>query len=336
MDLVLHISKLLFSNNILVIPNLGVFEVSIQEAYIHPVSNDFTPKYKKIKFTKNFEATDSVLSKSIIDGNSDKIIEAFVIDVKNSLENGKSFNFKNIGVLKMHSSGTIIFEQDLSFNYEKSFFGLEAFEGQLIKKEEDKKIVVLNAEEDKPKRRLLWLWFSVLTVAVLVVLFMIFKDNFVSDNSQPIVIKDTTVNTKLHNDLVDNDVFIDTNMLDSVEDSTLVNSEIDSSSVDVSNVNVKEQADTQLVALVDKTTIEPKTKKKYYVIAACFRSESKAREYLQEIKQKGYNDASIEGKTAGGLIRVCYAGFDKRYKAKKFLEETSAKEAKNLWIQRIR
>jgi len=303
-DLSLHISKLLFSQNKLVIPKLGVFEVEIQDAYNHPVSNEFTPKFKVIKFSKNFDAIDDFISKSLSEKDADKLISDFVEGVKKSLETNKSFEFVNIGILKLHNSGALIFEQNTDFNYEKSYFGLEAFISKPIEKEKENVISKTNAEKNKPKAKLLWLWFIV-------------------KEDKPI--ENITV------EKIDN--IAETNIIatDSTNEPVISDSVINEEIVPVEEqIAVEEQAQEEAVV-----EVKPVSTKKYYVIAGCFKSDEKAQEYLQEIQQKGYTEASIEGKTNGGLIRVCYAGFDRYSKANAFMQEASVKESKPLWIQKI-
>lgn len=330
-DLSLHISKLLFSQNKLVIPKLGVFEVEIQEAYNHPVSNEFTPKYKKIKFSKNFDAIDDYISKSLSEKDADKLISDFVEGVKYSLETTKSYEFVNIGTLKLHDSGALIFEQVSDFNFEKSYFGLEAFVSKPIEKEKEIVVSPTNIKKDKPKAKLLWLWLSIAAVAILVVVFVIFRDTIMPKKPEIVVNEKKPIESVINenaDNVVDTDtVDIDTNGVIASSDTGAVEEAIPVEE----QVTVEDKA--QETAVVEE--VKPVKTKKYYVIAGCFKSDVKAKEYLQEIQQKGYTEASIEGKTNGGLIRVCYAGFDSYSKAKVFMKEASDKESKSLWIQKI-
>lgn len=330
MDLSLHISKLLFLHNRLVIPKLGVFEVEIQDAYNHPVSDDFTPKYKKIKFSKDFLATDNFLSKSISGVDADKIISEFVDYVKHSLETNKSFEFVNIGNLKLHDSGALVFEQDLDFNYEKSYFGLAEFISNPIEREKEIVTANLQTEKNVSKPKLLWLWLSIAAVAILVVIFIFFQDYIIPNKPQIIVKDEQPIETVIEQN-ANNDANTEIVKIDSTNEPVISDSSIIEETAKVEEqIKVEEQPQEVVVEKV-----KPISTKKYYVIAGCFQSDTKAQEYLIEIQQKGYNEASIEGKTNGGLIRVCYAGFDRYSKATAFMNEVSSKESKSLWIQKI-
>jgi cell division protein FtsN/nucleoid DNA-binding protein len=332
MDINLHISKLLFTHNRVVVPNFGVFEIEVQEAYNHPVSNEFTPKFKKIKFLKNFEAKDDLLERTI-EGESKNIITDFVESLKKELKENKQFEFKNIGIVKMHSSGALIFEQEMDFNYEKSFFGLKAFTAIPVVINEEIPVTPIAVEDEKPKRKLVWLWISMVAAAAIIAVLLIFQEQIFVKNT-PVVVKQEEPVTPDAQSITPN---LDTNdsmvTETTIADTVAVDSNIDSvESQEIAKVDVPEKSDVKPVAEV---TPQPESNKKYYVIAGCFRSDDKAQEYLQEIIQKGYTEASIEGKTSGGLIRVCYAGFERRSKAKSFMEETAVKESKSLWIQKI-
>ena len=72
----------------------------------------------------------------------------------------------------------------------------------------------------------------------------------------------------------------------------------------------------------------------YYVIAGCFRSENKANRLLKDLKANGFENASIEGKTPNGLIRVCYASYPKRRQASNYMLKLQNQGRKGVWIQK--
>lgn len=333
MDIGLHISKLLFSQKKVVIPKLGVLELETKDVYNHPVSNEFTPKHKVIKFSKNFDAVENNLAKSFQHVNAEKLVSEFVDNIKKSLENNGSFVLKNIGILKMHSSGALIFEQDKDFNYEKSYFGLQAFSANTIENIEEPIVATTQASNEKPKRKFLWLWISVSAAAILLVVFIMYKYIIYQDDTtivkvkSPIEIDSNAVISQVSNDTLSIDTLANT-------DSNNIEQDVNIDSINNADVAIAEEQ----IPVENKVTepTEHIASKKYYVIAGCFRSDAKAQEYLEEIRQRGYSEASIEGKTNGGLIRVCYAGFDTHTDAKVFMEETANKESKSLWIQKIK
>jgi cell division protein FtsN len=122
--------------------------------------------------------------------------------------------------------------------------------------------------------------------------------------------------------------------------------ELDTDSIGTEDSLVTDNAshlERQAAAEIIPEEVEPLPKEvrtiaaqnQYYIIAGCFRSEQKAEQYLADIKQNGYPNATIQGKTDQGLTRVCYAGFPNMTEAKVHLKEVIEKENKSLWIQRI-
>ncbi len=344
MDLSLYISKLLFDNSRVEIPGLGIFESKIIDAYHHPVSHEFTPKSRKISFAKDTNAKDSTLVNYLNAEDGEQLITSFVNEVNKSLEENKEFYFKNIGWLKVHSTGSLVFEQEEDFNYEKSFFGLETFSQEPIKIKEEVKTKALPMLEATPEsvRSMTWIWWLVgVSVAASIVVTIIMNWELISKPEPKQIAQQESVqetNPIEENESADiegestnkeSQAVVVEGYTDSIESDTMVAEEL--AEVESIEESEPEQVQEEIPIVVEPT----QGNKKYYVIAGCFRSNNKAQDYLSGIKDKGYSDASIEGKTPKGLIRVCYGGFETRAQAKVFLNEVSEKENKNLWIQKI-
>ena len=88
--------------------------------------------------------------------------------------------------------------------------------------------------------------------------------------------------------------------------------------------------------MVEVAVVEEKQHNRpvYYVIAGCFRSEFKANRLLEDLKTDGFEDASIEGKTPNGLIRVCYSSYPKRRQASNYMLKLQNQGRKGVWIQK--
>ncbi len=336
MDINILISRLLFQNSRVVIPDFGVLETTMQEAFHHPVSNEFFPKFKKISFTKNYQAEDKMLVKALQGNDAEQQINIFVDKLKDELNQQKKYTMPHLGVFSLHSSGAIVFEQETDFNYEKTYFGLESFKMEPIKKVDAKPIIKAAPEPEERKSRA-WLWIAILSVASLLVVgvFKFMKQNKsgIEREVNPVINRDNTGNKQI--DTVKQ--ILSAKMTDTAtaeiekvspaetiaaKDSLKRNTEAEHKK-EVSTMQEKEEGQDYQI------------KKKYYVIAGCFKSSKKAADFLKEIQQSGYPNASIEGKTRGGLIRVCYAGFAKSYQAKKFIKQAEQKKLKGLWIQKI-
>lgn len=343
MDLSLYISKLLFDNKKVEIPGLGIFESKIIDAYHHPVSHEFTPKSRKISFAKDINAKDSALVNYLNAEDGEQLLASFVNEVNKSLEEKKEYYFKNIGWLRMHSTGSLVFEQEEGFNHEKSFFGLETFSQEPIKvKEEVKTKAMPLLETTESDRNMIWIWWVVgVSVAASIVVAVLMNWEIISKPESKQIAQQETVQETIpieNSDVTDiesestneeSQAIAVENYTDSIESDTIVAEELAEAE------SIEEFESEQNQEEIPIAVEQERGSKKYYVIAACFRSNNKAQNYLSGIKDKGYSDASIEGKTPKGLIRVCYGGFETRAQAKVFLKEVSEKENKNLWIQKI-
>ena len=119
-------------------------------------------------------------------------------------------------------------------------------------------------------------------------------------------------------------------IVDDFADTVVVVEEPQDTLKEVEPVETPEEAEKETVAISQPQT----TGTHYFVIAGCFRSSVKADNYLADLKQKGY-DASIEGRTAGGLIRVCYGSYPSWREASKAAGVISEKEGTSAWVQKI-
>ncbi len=353
----LHISKLLFDYNKVVVPGLGVFEANVQETYHHPVSNEFAPKFKKIVFVRDTNINDELLAKAIATDNADELIKKYTESLIKELTDTKKFYIENVGWLKQIPSGALIFEQDKGFNYEKSYYGMQAFTMPALAVKEDEKIVIppvvktkiksnnvlnepINSLEEKNIKQQnnqdkynnttpsvnndkskIWLWLIITgAVAMIIFAFIIYTDYLIPKEKKEHVkaeLTNTTKNVKAEKTILDE--------IDSSNISKASTKMVDNDSINNKTINIKSKT-------IDKNI----NNKQYYVIAGCFRSTVKANEYLSFLKNNGYPNASIEGKTSGGLTRVCYKGFDTRSAADNYLDKVSKKENKELWIQMIK
>jgi hypothetical protein len=322
MNISLSISKLLFIHNHLVIPKLGVFNLESRDAYHHPVSHEFTPKYRRITFTANPNINDEVLILSLQTDDAQNLVKEFVKTTLASLNNKEIVYLENIGWFKPQASGGFVFEQDLSFNYDKDYFGLTSFEQvpSNLPQEVSPTPSVVSA---KPKTNWKpWLTWAavVLLLAILGASIYIFKDKFTAKQSNIIVkVTDNKLDEK--------------NIVAVAQEDSIITASIDS----VIESEIVDSLSKEIVAQssLDDQNIANTSTAQYFIIAACFKSDKNAQDYLLKLKASGYENASIKGKTSSGLIRVCYAGFKTQAEANATLTQISDKEQKQLWIEKI-
>ncbi|MCK5846600.1 MAG: hypothetical protein KAG84_04120 [Bacteroidales bacterium] len=313
----IHISKLLFSNSKVVVNGLGYFEAIDKEAYHHPVSHDFTPKTKKITFHLDKNAKDSLLAKTLGSNNADILISAFVKQVIKDLRDGKKAVIPHIGVISIHEKGGIVFIQDKDIAFDNNFFGMEEFHQEpiTVAQASPKAIIIPNKEKEKGSNKM-WIWIAIVgIVASLIIVYVFLNDD-----------------AKLQNDK--SEVVI-TDKLEIKGVKKIEAKEIVANSVE--NEDIAINTDTVVDIIVETPVVEANVAENgaYYVMAGCFKSSHKAKHYLRELKNGDYPNASINGKTSSGLIRVCYDSFSNETAAEEYMLKVSKKENKDLWMQLI-
>jgi cell division septation protein DedD len=158
-------------------------------------------------------------------------------------------------------------------------------------------------------------------------------------------IAETKTDTKVKPKLAEPDINKDKESQIAIDDSKEDSAEAEVFAEDtIDNTASENDVMDEEVAKVEVVEKEPKTEPEvvinktegpqYYVIAGCFRSEFKANRLLNDLQSKGFENASIEGKTPNGLIRVCYATYPKRHQASNYMLKLQNQGRKGVWIQK--
>lgn len=337
MDVVFKLSNLLFVHDRVVVYGLGIFTTEIEKAYVHPVEHSFTPEFKKIKFQANKSVNDSLLIDVIGDPNAENIIADFVSKVQKGLKEGNRVQLKNIGYLYTHHTGEIILEQDRTFNYVKKNFGLQGFVQEPVNKvvaTESSTISAANPVEKKKSRVGLYiLWAAAIVLVIIAVwkyehISTLFEKDIVVENiptpKSNIIDSKSSLVTNDSNDTIEKQI--------RAEDTTAINEK--ENSTEPTEVNTMETSSKVIEKEEAPVEVIKQQGTVYYVIAGCFRSEYKADRLLVELKKEGFGQASIEGKTPTGLIRVCYASYPKRRQASNYMLKLQNQGRKGVWIQK--
>lgn len=322
MDISTFIIKLLFKQDSVAIESFGFFIKKEQNAYIHPVSNTFSPPQFELKFHQDASCADNglqnVISTELHMSNEEakfKILN-WLDEVKSDLKSGKKYTIKNLGHLVPHHGNTVLFEVDLSFNFNAENFGLKTFNAQpILTAEPTVPTMVRKIEAKKPTFN--WLKYGVAAILVALVLSLGF----------------------FYKDLILGLFPNEKNVQLSQIDSTLtLQSEVDESIAIQQNAQIdsalqQEQVTDQNVANNENnTSVVARELQPYLLIAGCFKSEENASKYAETLKTKGYALAAVCGQTSG-LYRVCYASFSNQTEANNFLAEIVAKGVKGSWVQ---
>ena len=131
-DIIKHISELLYSYDCVILPDFGGFITNYKPASLSDDGKYIIPPSKAISFNKNLSKNDGLLINFIAEKNgldysqSKQCISDFVSDLFLKLDSNKKFVFDKIGDFVFDKSLNLIFEPYSGENYLSDSFGLSA------------------------------------------------------------------------------------------------------------------------------------------------------------------------------------------------------------------
>lgn len=140
MDIVQHISELLFDHDCVIVHGFGGFVANYHSAKIHPVQHTFSPPVKTILFNKDLRNNDGLLANRIV--SHEQISYALALEEINTfttkclqkLNNGETVDLEGIGKLYPDNEGNIQFEQWSKVNFLKETYGMTTFVSPAIQR----------------------------------------------------------------------------------------------------------------------------------------------------------------------------------------------------------
>lgn len=124
------IQHLLLSNNCVIVPGLGAFVGNYNHAEIQLQQHQIVPPSKNIAFNRSLQNNDGLLMNEVAVqqhvslNQAEELIHAFVHQVNTSLQQNKSFVFKEIGRLFLDEKEQIRFQPYYSKNFLMDSYGL--------------------------------------------------------------------------------------------------------------------------------------------------------------------------------------------------------------------
>ena len=178
------ISDLLFVRDTVVVPGLGAFVKKPVSAKVNPVANYFAMPSSEITFDANLREDNDLVINYISEKNdipedeARRLLTMFVSDCFNSLKAGKKVVLKDIGRLYYDWGDDLVLDPDNTLNYNADAFGLSDFspipvvqtkskdeiKEEIEQQQKDKNTPMtvdeqaVHETDEKPKRRLGWLW----------------------------------------------------------------------------------------------------------------------------------------------------------------------------------
>ena len=142
-----HIQDLLYRYECVVLPGFGAFLLQKQSAYIDENSKEFFPPNKVISFNRQLIKNDGLLANYIAEVESVKynsannMIQEFVYDLENSLQNDSRAELANIGKFFLDAEDKLQFEPFREINFLTQSFGLTSYQTIPLQREVYKKQV---------------------------------------------------------------------------------------------------------------------------------------------------------------------------------------------------
>ncbi|MCB7481853.1 SPOR domain-containing protein [Christiangramia sediminis] len=288
MNISTHIQDLLYRYECVVLPGFGAFLSQKQSAYIDSESNEFFPPNKVISFNRQLIKNDGLLANYIAEVESVKynsatnMIQEFVYDLENSLQNEAKAELANIGKFYLDSEDKLQFEPFAQINFLTQSFGLDSYKTIPVNREAYKKQVE-EIEEKTPllftpeRRRSSLLKYAAIGIIALGVSGFAGLNIYSSQVSKHNIAEQQEAQTQLQQQIQQATFVID-NPLPAV------------------TFEVEKQSGN------------------YHVIAGAFRVEENAQTKVDELKAAGHS-ARLIGANKYGLHQVVYSSHQTRREA---------------------
>ena len=309
MNISSHIQDLLYRYECVVLPGFGAFLSQRQSAYIDENSQEFFPPNKIISFNRQLIKNDGLLANYVAEVESVKynvannMIQEFVFDLENSLQNDAKAELANIGKFYLDNEDKLQFEPFSEINFLTQSFGLSSYHAMPVQREVYKKQVE-ELEENAPllftpeRRRSSLLKYAAIGLIALGISSFAGLNIYSSQVSKHNIAEQQEAESQLH---------------EQIQQATFV-------------------IDNPLPAV----TLEiEKQSGNYHIIAGAFRVEENAQKKVDELRAEGHK-ARLIGANKYGLHQVVYSSHQTRREAiNKLYEVKKTNEAAWLLVQEL-
>ncbi len=286
MEINQYIRELLLLNDCVIIPEFGGFVANYKPATIE--NNQFFPPTKEIAFNNKLNSNDGLLINYISETegvdyfSARQKLDSFVEETNLNLELNRNVYFEGVGYLHYDSRENLLFEPQLRQNLLVDSYGLQNFSHEkLYQRQMPKPAFKFEHQDAVPiifqKRKL-----KKLLVAI------------------PLLIAMALIPIK------NNKVFLSKSDMGMWE--TFIQS------APTVSVQTSEPTTAEYIA---NAAVQGPTKFNYYIIGGSFKSEENAGNYLQQLKEQGYNGQNLG--VFKGLHRIAMKGFANLEEAQKEL-----------------
>lgn len=348
-----YVEELMYRHQCVIVPDFGAF-VSNRKAAELGQNNTFFPPQKELTFNSRLTYNDGLVAKHISE--SEKIsyeqaqehIKTQVQQWKEMLQKKEVLAFNNLGSFSLGIDNNIIFEPSNKENFLTESFGMGTITTHEVEKSEDANtskegfqenpsVSVQEAQDGAPKRKIpvLIRYAAVGIIALSAISYGIYlfgsqptTNNTIAQAPDPKVVQEK-VNEQISQAsfMVDNPLELPEITLDVKKDPKLVQKRIEEEKrkqkeLEKANKNL---ADTEQKNQTNTSATPTKIVGNYHLIAGAFSSEQNALTRVEQLKQEGFDGASVVGKNAKGLFMVAFKSFETHAQAKSYISKVKNK-----------
>ena len=313
----IYISELLFLHDCVIIPNFGGFVGNNKSAILNEQLGTINPPSKEILFNKNLITNDGLLISNIAEKENISNIKAkelvvdYVENINEKLQTIRTFRIEKVGLLSLGIDNNVLFLQDSFTNYNLNSFGLKLEQTKKVDKIEKKIEEIIQPITTKTGRRKVWRAAAILLPIIGLSLISITQEDKINN---------------VYAQMANLNPF---SIFESDEKIIETEEEIDTKVIEI--IPTENTIEKVIIPEIEIEKIEVVIKEKsYFIIAGAFSKEKNANKFVKQLQAENYN-SSIIGKTKGGLIRVCFDGFETKEEAIISLDAIRT-ENKSAWL----
>ena len=351
-----HIKALLFENDYVIVPAFGGFITHYVQAEVNKVKNLISPPSKQIAFNSLLKQNDWLLVSSIVAAENItreeavKLIDAYVANIMNEINNARYYNFEELGIFSLNREYQIYFEPYHKINYLSNSFGLPEVAAKTLRKTP---ITLSNAKDRLPEelgknkqqgKKLVKFGVYVFSVLILgctsTVFLYVNKGNKEMSSFNPFYTNTTNHVLIDSTDLPNPDLLYkkpnialeETPKQDTVVAAPIVEEKVE----EVVKVEIEVKEPVLHKAEVVKSEVkseflEAKTGKAYIIVGG-FTVKENALQMQKIIKNEGLQSNVIAPDASNKMYRVTLGEFDSNEIAKRKAEEYKSTYGNSIWV----
>ena len=353
--------ELLIDEDCVVIPEFGGFITHYKPALLEPNKNILLPPGKSVSFNAKLCKNDGLLAQNVASktglnyNDALRAIRQKVHSWEVELEKSGYLELEGLGSFILNEEENLVFEQFNETNFSNNAFGLTNVHAFPIERVGLAHRIERSLDEKKASPKIIKIIrnYSVAAALILSVIFTGFQltKNYVTENLSlgfgP-VIKSDKISKNVDKKTIDFGK-PNTDHSEYKKFGEVLTEEEVQFFEDYGHLKEPENINKIKEIQARKATIEAKfnaceqinstnksrkfsAEPKFHVIAGCFGVKSNATKMVAKLKNEGFTNARLAGKSNSGLVRVSYCSYYKKTEALKALAKAKLSHNVNAWL----